>query len=228
MLSIPRHFHGLFRVRFCDILIRIIVTSVMATMREQGKVCRFILLAMHPKIAFCALLSVALLLASACLCGAQERGAITFDQFPVEIYRGDVKIPREFHRSSDGLWQDESGKPASRPRVNFAGEYYLAAHSCGTCCRYYTLSNLRTGGEVSGISMFDAADPSPVTRDGRTYVPILFFKPGSKLLLVQYELDLCTPEGKNECRERYFILENGHFKAISRTLRSCTREGEEP
>jgi hypothetical protein len=113
--------------------------------------------------------------------------------------------------------------------VNFAGEYYLAGHSCGTCCRYYTLNNLRTGAKVREVSMFDAADSNPhLTRDGRTYVPILFFKPRSKLLVVQYELDLCTSTGKNECRQRSFIFEGGHFRAISRTLRSCTREGEEP
>lgn len=210
MLSIPRHFHGfLAKKRF-----------------HPG---RFILVPMHPKIAFYVLLPVALLFGSACQCIAQEQGAIHFDQFPVEVYRGHLKVPKEFHRDSDGHWQAESGKPASRPRVNFAGEYYLAAHSCGTCCRYYTLNNLHTGDEVSEISMFDAADFSPhVTKDGRTYVPILFFKPGSKLLLVQYELDLCTAAAKNECRQRYFIFEDGHFRAISRTLRSCTREGEEP
>jgi hypothetical protein len=63
----------------------------------------------------------------------------------------------------------------------------------------------------AGLSydMFNATEPSPLTKDGRTYVPILFFKAGSKLLLVQYELDLCTSSSKNECRQRYFIFENG-------------------
>jgi hypothetical protein len=184
---------------------------------------------MHPRIASYALLPIALLPGSARHCGAQERDAINFNQFPVEVYRGPLKIPREFHREPDGKWQDESGKPASQPQVNFAGEYYLAGHSCGTCCRYYTLNNLRTGAKVREVSMFDAADSNPhLTRDGRTYVPILFFKPRSKLLVVQYELDLCTSTGKNECRQRSFIFAGGHFRAISRTLRSCTREGEEP
>jgi len=182
---------------------------------------------MHAKLTSYVLFSIALF-GSACQSGAQEQGAIHFDQFPVEVYRGHLKIPQEFHKDSEGNWRDEAGKPASRPHVNFAGEFYLAAHSCGTCCRQYTLNNLRTGSEVSEISTFDAADSSPhVTKDGRTYVPILFFKPGSKLLVVQYELDPCTSADKNECRQRYFIFENGHFKAISRTLRSCSHEGEE-
>ena len=183
---------------------------------------------MQTKTALYALLSVALILSPAPLCAAQQQSAIRFDQYSVDIYREHAKIPREFHKDADGQWQDASGKPAFQPRVNFAGEYFLAVHSCGTCCRYYTLHNLRTGGSIREVSMFNAADPSPTTRDGRAYVPILFFKPGSKLLVVQYQLDLCTTADKNECRQRYFILENGHFKAISQTLRSCTRNGEEP
>jgi hypothetical protein len=108
--------------------------------------------------------------------------------------------------------------------VNFAGEYYLSGHSCGTCCRYYTLNNLRTGREVDAIRMFDAGDTPPRTKDGHTYVPILFFKPESRLLIVQYNLDLCG----NLCRQRYFVFEDGHFRAISKTLQSCTHEGDEP
>ena len=196
---------------------------------EQTKLRQSILVAMQPKVAFYALLPMALLIGSASLSGAQEPGAIRFNQHPVDIYRGQIKIPQGFHKDRDGLWQDEAGKPAFRPHVNFAGEYFLAGHSCGTCCRYYTLNNLRTGAEITEISMFDASESTPhMTREGRDYVPILFFKPGSNLLIVQYELDLCTDVAKNECRQRYFIFENGHFKAISHTLRHCTREGDEP
>ena len=152
-----------------------------------------------------------------------------FNQFPVDVYRGHIKILREFHKDRDGLWVDESDKPASAPRVNFAGEYYLAAHSCGTCCRYYTLNNLRTGGENSQVNMFDAGDPTPTTKDGRTYVPILSFKPDSRLLIVQYELDLCTTSVKHkQCRQRNFIFKDGRFEAISRTFRSSIQEGDEP
>src|ERR1700733_8556543 len=103
---------------------------------------------MCPKIIFCALLPFALLASLAYRCSAQEQEPIPFNKYPVEVYRGHVKIPPEFHKDSEGLWQDESGKPASQPQVNFAGEYYLAVHSCGTCCRYYSLNNLRTGGTV--------------------------------------------------------------------------------
>jgi hypothetical protein len=160
---------------------------------------------------------------------AQKDGPIPqFNHFPVDLYHGHNKIPREFHKDTDGLWLDESGKPASAPRVNFAGEYYLAAHSCGTCCRYYTLNNLRTGGEIGQVSMFNASEPTPTTKDGHTYVPILFFKPDSRLLIVQYEFDLCTPVEHNKCRQRDFVFDDGRFRSLSKTLQSCTREGQEP
>jgi hypothetical protein len=158
----------------------------------------------------------------------KDRRAFQFNQFPVDVYRGHIKMPREFHKDQDGLWVDESGKPATAPRVDFAGEYFLAAHSCGTCCRYYTLNNLRTGGEIGQINMFDAGDPTPTTKDGHTSVPILFFRPDSRLLMVQYQLDLCTPVEHNQCRQRYFVFEDGRIRSLSRTHSSCTREGEEP
>jgi hypothetical protein len=177
----------------------------------------------------CAIIGCAVFLAFLRPLAAQKDGREPqFNQFPVDVYHGHNKIPREFHKDKDGLWLDESGKPASAPRVNFAGEYYLAAHSCGTCCRYYTLSNLRTGGEISQISMFDAGEPTPTTKDGHTYIPILFFKPDSRLLIVQYEFDLCTPVEHNKCRQRDFVFEDGHFRSLSKTLQPCTREGQEP
>lgn len=181
------------------------------------------------KIAHCAVLAGAIFLVYLTpLVAQKDSRRFQFNQFPVDVYRGHIKVPQEFHKDRDGLWVDKSGKPASAPRVNFAGEYYLAAHSCGTCCRYYTLNNLRTGGEISRVSMFDAGDPTPTTEDGHTYVPILFFKPDSRLLIVQYELDLCAPVENNQCRQRSFVLESGRFRSVSRTLPSCNREGNEP
>ena len=178
---------------------------------------------------FAALACVILLVCLKSLAAQGDDRELEFDQFRVDVYHGGPKIPREFHKDRDGLWVDESGKPASAPHVNFAGEYFLAAHSCGTCCRYYTQNDLRKGGEIGQVSMFDASDRAPhVTKDGHTYVPILFFKPDSRLLIVQYELDLCTRVQHNQCRQRYFVFEDSRFHAVSKTLSSCTRQGEEP
>jgi len=185
---------------------------------------------MTRKVAYFVVFASAMLLVCLKPIAAQtDNGTPQFDQFRVDLYHGHLKIPPQFHKESDGLWVDESGKPASAPHVNFAGEYFLAAHSCGTCCRYYTLNDLRTGADTGQISMFDASDDAPhVTKDGHTYVPILFFKPDSRLLIVQYELDLCTRAQHNQCRQHYFIFKDGGFQSVSKTLSSCTRQGEEP
>lgn len=162
------------------------------------------------------------------LAAQKDEPAPQFNQFPVDVYHGHIKIPRAFHQDPEGSWWDEAGKPAFAPHVNFAGEYYLTGHSCGTCCRYYSLNNLRVGSGISQVGMFDAGEPSPETKDGHTYIPILYFKPDSRLLIVQYEFDLCTSEAHNKCRQRYFVFEDGRFRSLSKTLQSCTHEGKEP
>jgi hypothetical protein len=160
-------------------------------------------------------------------CVAQEEVHIVqFGQFPVKIFEGSLKTPKDLHKDSDGAWRDALNKWVEPPVINFAGEYYLAAHSCGTGCRYYQLTNLRTGSEIQQIGMFDAGDPLPRTRDGHTYAPILFFKSDSKLLIVQYEIDPLTSK-KRQCRQRYFLFNGESFTAISKTFSSCTREGGE-
>src|ERR1700753_590162 len=80
----------------------------------------------------------------------------SFDQFRVPLYQGPLKPPGDVHKSPDGSWRDDENKSVEGPEVNFAGEYYLAAHSCGTNCRYYELISLRSGRDFKGISMFDA------------------------------------------------------------------------
>lgn len=181
------------------------------------------------RVVHCAIVGCVVLLGFLGPLAAQTDGPVPqFNQFSVDVYHGHKKVPREFHKDTDGLWLDEADKPAFAPHVNFAGEYYLAGHTCGTCCRYYTLNNLRTGGAISQVSMFNAGEPTPATKDGHTYIPILFFKPDSRLLIVQYELDLCTPVEHNQCRQHYFVFEDGRFRSISRTLPSCTHEGQEP
>jgi len=184
--------------------------------------------AMTSKSIQCGLLNLAMLLCLAGPCVAQEEAhAIQFGQFPVKIYEGPVRTPKDLHKDSDGVWHDALNKLVEPPGVNFAGEYYLAAHSCGTGCRYYQLTNLRTGSEIGQVSMFDTGDPPPRTRDGHTYGSILFFKPDSKLLIVQYEIDPLTTKEKSQCRQRYFVLDGGRVRAISKAFTSCTREGGE-
>ncbi len=152
-----------------------------------------------------------------------------FDQYPVKVYEGPIKPPRYLRKDKGHGWVDiETGRDVRKPRLNFAGEYYLTAYTCGTCCRYYKMTNLRSGQEVRQARMFDTGDEMPRTKDGHTYVPALYFRPNSTLLIAQYSLDLCSKNNKNACRQRYFTFEEGQFKPISRTFGFCTKEGEEP
>ncbi|MDR3792480.1 MAG: hypothetical protein P4L03_03775 [Terracidiphilus sp.] len=162
---------------------------------------------------------------------AQQGGGVRekrfrFEQYPAKIYRGLLATPGWLHHGSDGEWTDEVGKPAFAPEVTFAGEYLLTARSCGTECRYYKLTNLRTGKDVEQISRFDAGEDLPVTGDGHPYLTILYYKPGSRMLIAQYLLDFRDSHKMHGCRQQYFVLEDGQIKPLSEVQRFCTREGE--
>jgi hypothetical protein len=149
-----------------------------------------------------------------------------FEQFPAEIYKGPLHIPDDLHKDEQGDWRDYNDKWVAPPGVTFAGEYYLAARSCGAGCRYYELTSLRTGEAIPEISMFDSGEPLPKTRDGHSYLTILYYKPESRLLIAEYYLDFDGPNNTETCRQRYFVLENGKINPISKTLFFCTEDNK--
>jgi hypothetical protein len=159
-------------------------------------------------------------------CAQPPKRQFQFEQFPVEIYRGPIKIPEDLHKDENGDWRDENDKWYPPVAVGFAGEYYLPILGCGTGCRYHLLVNLRTGAGIPDISMFDAPEQRPKTKDGRTYVTLLYYRPNSSLLIAEYHLDFDDPQHET-CRQRYFVLEDGKLKPISKTFPFCT-EGQEP
>ncbi len=146
-----------------------------------------------------------------------------FDQYPVEIYKGPMHTPSGL-RNIDGSWRDESGKMVAPPEVTFAGEYYLAVHSCGADCRYYQLSNLRTGTDIDEISRFSTGEMPPKTEDGHSYLTILHYQPDSRLIIAEYLLDFDGRDAKEACRQQYFVLEGDKIRALSQVFRFCTEE----
>jgi hypothetical protein len=74
--------------------------------------------------------------------------------------------------------------------------------------------------------MFDCTEERPVTKDGHPYLTVLFYKPDSRLLIAEYHLDFEDPDKKETCRQRYFVLEDGKIKPISKTFPFCTEEHE--
>jgi hypothetical protein len=76
-----------------------------------------------------------------------------FSDYPIAVYAGTLHIPNYYVNSGD-VWRDDMGKEVAPPNVNFAGKYYIGLHSCGTQCRYFTLSDLTTGNESRALDMF--------------------------------------------------------------------------
>ena len=142
-----------------------------------------------------------------------------FEDYEVAIYRGTIHRPKWIRRVADDEWRDELGKLVGPPEINFAGKYFVSVHSCGTGCRYYTMTDLSSGRELNLLKDFDATEPPPTTREGYPYVTDLVTRADSKLLVAQFRVD--SPRGE-ECRERAFILEGEKIMPITNTRRSCT------
>ena len=143
-----------------------------------------------------------------------------FEDYEVVIYRGAIHKPKWVRRVADDEWRDGLGKLTEAPEINFAGKYFVSVHSCGTGCRYYTMTDLSSGRELSLLKDFGAAEPPPTTREGYRYVTDLVTRANSKLLVAQFRVD--SPRGE-ECRERAFILEGEKIIPVTTTRRSCRK-----
>ena len=146
--------------------------------------------------------------------------APTFEDYPIAVYSGRIHRPKWIRRGTSGEWRDQLGKLVEPAEINFAGKYFVSVHSCGTSCRYYTMTDLSTGRELNLLRDFDAVEPPPRTHDGYQFITDLVSRPDSKLLVAQYRID--APRGER-CRERSFILEAGKLSAVSGTRPTCTR-----
>ncbi len=163
--------------------------------------------------------AIPLLLLFLITAAAAAQNGPRFEDHPTPVYSGKIHQPG-WMRHVDGEWRDNLGKLAHPPEVNFAGKYFIAVHSCGTGCRYYTLTDLSSGLGLDLLRDFDAREPPPKTRDGYPYVTDLITRANSKLLVAQYHVDL---HGGEECRERAFVFDGVKITAISKTRRACTR-----
>lgn len=152
--------------------------------------------------------------------GSSAQNVPRFEDYPMPVYSGKIHHPKWIRHVADGEWRDNLGKLVDLPEVNFAGKYFIAVHSCGTGCWYYTLTDLSSGLDLDLLRNFEAGEPAPKTRDGYPYVTDLISRANSKLLVAQYHVDL---HGGEECRERAFVLDGDKITAISKTRRTCTR-----
>jgi len=144
-----------------------------------------------------------------------------FEDYKVPLYRGAIKMPKWIHRIDDDEWRDELDKLVEPPEINFAGSYFIAVHSCGTECRFYTLTNLSSGRDLEELDIFATGDPAPRTRDGHEYLTELISRRNSSMLVAHYYVQLAPT--KEECRERVFLFEGEKLKPITGTLRGCRK-----
>lgn len=165
-----------------------------------------------------ALLLYAIAVVAAAADRVGEASSLQFMSFPVSII-DTARVPGGYRLDEDGAWRDGMGKRVRDPVVNFAGQYHLGPHSCGAGCRYYTLTDLASGADLSpAVEMFGSIDPPSRTRDGLIYVTDLLSRADSRLLVAQYILEATQGE---ECRERLFVLEEGRLRTISATRNTC-------
>ena len=130
-----------------------------------------------------------------------------FEDYKVAIYTGAIHQPKWIRRGEAGEWRDELDKLVEPPEINFAGKYFVAVHSCGTGCRYYTMTDLSSGRELKFLKDFGAAD--------------LLTRANSKLLVAQYHVNSPRDE---ECRERAFLFDGKLITPLTNTRRTCTRK----
>jgi hypothetical protein len=145
---------------------------------------------------------------------AQQKSSPRFEDYKTSLFKGKIHTPKWIKKISDGEWRDDLGKLVESPEVNFARKYYVAAHSCGTGCRYYTMTDLSSGRELELLDNFASTEPLPKTSDGRQYLTILYYRYNSRLLIAQYLVDFDSE--KEKCRERAFLFESGRLKPITK------------
>jgi hypothetical protein len=143
-----------------------------------------------------------------------------FEDYEVAVYTGAIHRPKWICHVGSDEWRDNIGKLVEPPEVNFAGKYFVAVHSCGTGCRYYTMTDLSSGRELNLLKDFDAAEPPPKTREEYPYVTDLVTRANSKLVVAQYRID--SPHGE-ECRERAFVFDGDKLTPATGTRRTCTQ-----
>jgi len=142
-----------------------------------------------------------------------------FEDYPARTYTGTIHRPKWIRQVTSTEWRDDLNKLVSPPEVNFAGQYLVSVHSCGTSCRYYTMTDLSSGRELDLLKDFAAKQPTPPkTREGYPYITDLETRANSRLLVAHY---LIQAPGREECRKRAFVLNSGKITPVTGTRRTA-------
>lgn len=142
----------------------------------------------------------------------------SFEDFPAKKYTGKIILPKWIKREGPDEWRDQFDKLVDEPEINFAGKFFVALHSCGTFCRYYTLTDLSTGKESGLLDHFNTGQPEPKTTKGLLNVSNLRFTADSNLIVVEYMVKL--PSGE-QCREKKFVLDKKELRPVTKLRVGC-------
>jgi hypothetical protein len=147
------------------------------------------------------------------------QSSLRFNKYKVPVYTGRIHPPKGIRHVIGNEWLDDLGKPLDPPAVNFAGKYSIS-FDCGggTQCHYFTITDLSSGRTLNLLKDFQFAEPLPKTDDRHLHLIQFTTRPESKLLILQYYVEL--GEG-DECRERAFVLNGERLRPITATRRGC-------
>lgn len=144
-----------------------------------------------------------------------------FEDYKVPLYTKELHNPGWITHIRGDEWRDELNKLVSPPEINFAGKYFICAHSCGTGCSYYTLTDLSSGRELEVLDKLKTMGPRQKTRNKDKYFIELMSRPNSKMLVVQYQSEL--NQRKPECWERVYLFEGERLQPITNIRRRCRK-----
>lgn len=143
-----------------------------------------------------------------------------FSDYPAEIYSGEW-TPPSFIKMEDDIWRDEMGKMVAPLSINTAGKFYMALHSCGTSCRYYTLTDLSSGEQSQALDAFSSQNTtSKNPNKGIITINEIITRPESFLLLIRSYNESADNQYSN-CLARYFVLSKDGklIKSITKPLK---------
>jgi hypothetical protein len=139
-----------------------------------------------------------------------------FDDYSVPLIRTKLHPPKWMVVGSSGEPRDERGKMVSPTEVNFAGRYFIAAHSLGTGARYYSLTDLGNGRELGFLDRFITHEGTGKAADGRYYLKLIESLPASRLLKVRFESDPFRGKQPRRCYERFFEMTGRTLRPVGK------------
>lgn len=143
-----------------------------------------------------------------------------FTDYPAEIYTGKWMLP-SFIKQDGDIWRDNMGKMVPPPSINTAGKFYIAAHSCGTSCRYYTLTDLSNGRHSQALSLFSSQRARSKNSKIGYITTVELITHTESFLVLARSYSETTNRQSSQCLARYFVLSDDGklIKPITKSLK---------